>query len=130
MLVRVGTPTKPPLITQSPTGVLATAAKCITDVINSRGHIIVDFADVCTVMKNRFMLLAAAPAVTIRISFRFLFARGLFCEQALEGAAGPLELVLQDLLHRGVCRRSSKSQGSETCPVTWLSRFDVLPAGP
>jgi cell division protein FtsZ len=32
--------------------VLATAAKCITDVINSRGHIIVDFADVCTVMKN------------------------------------------------------------------------------
>ncbi|HVX49135.1 MAG TPA: cell division protein FtsZ, partial [Chitinophagaceae bacterium] len=32
--------------------VLATATKCITDVINSRGHIIVDFADVCTVMKN------------------------------------------------------------------------------
>ncbi|MFY8091613.1 MAG: cell division protein FtsZ [Chitinophagaceae bacterium] len=32
--------------------VLATAAKCITDVINSKGHIIVDFADVCTVMKN------------------------------------------------------------------------------
>ncbi|MEI2707931.1 MAG: cell division protein FtsZ [Chitinophagaceae bacterium] len=32
--------------------VLATAAKCITDIINSRGHIIVDFADVCTVMKN------------------------------------------------------------------------------
>jgi cell division protein FtsZ len=32
--------------------VLSTAAKCITDVINSRGHIIVDFADVCTVMKN------------------------------------------------------------------------------
>jgi cell division protein FtsZ len=32
--------------------VLATAAKCITDVINSRGHIIVDFADVFTVMKN------------------------------------------------------------------------------
>lgn len=32
--------------------VLATAAKCITDVINSRGHIIVDFADVCTVMRN------------------------------------------------------------------------------
>ena len=32
--------------------VLATAAKCITDVINSRGHIMVDFADVCTVMKN------------------------------------------------------------------------------
>ncbi len=32
--------------------VLATAAKCITDIINSRGTIIVDFADVCTVMKN------------------------------------------------------------------------------
>ncbi len=32
--------------------VLATAAKCITDIINSHGHIIVDFADVCTVMKN------------------------------------------------------------------------------
>lgn len=32
--------------------VLATAAKCITDIINSTGHIIVDFADVCTVMKN------------------------------------------------------------------------------
>lgn len=32
--------------------VLATAAKCITDIINSRGHIIVDFADVCTVMMN------------------------------------------------------------------------------
>lgn len=32
--------------------VLATAAKCITDIINSKGTIIVDFADVCTVMKN------------------------------------------------------------------------------
>ncbi len=32
--------------------VLATAAKCITDVINSAGQINVDFADVCTVMKN------------------------------------------------------------------------------
>jgi cell division protein FtsZ len=32
--------------------VLATAARCITDIINSKGHIIVDFADVCTVMKN------------------------------------------------------------------------------
>ena len=31
---------------------VATAAQCITDIINSRGHIIVDFADVCTVMKN------------------------------------------------------------------------------
>jgi cell division protein FtsZ len=32
--------------------VLATAAKCITDVISSKGHINVDFADVCTVMRN------------------------------------------------------------------------------
>lgn len=32
--------------------VLATAAKCITDVINSTGQINVDFADVCTVMIN------------------------------------------------------------------------------
>jgi cell division protein FtsZ len=32
--------------------VLATAAKCITDVINSTGQINVDFADVCTVMKK------------------------------------------------------------------------------
>src|SRR5215471_5262547 len=32
--------------------VLATAAKCITDIIASKGTIIVDFADVCTVMKN------------------------------------------------------------------------------
>jgi cell division protein FtsZ len=32
--------------------VLATAAKCITDVINSTGQINVDFADVCTVMKG------------------------------------------------------------------------------
>ena len=31
--------------------VLATAAKCITDVINSTGQINVDFADVCTVMR-------------------------------------------------------------------------------
>lgn len=33
-------------------GILATAAKCITDVITSTGQINVDFADVCTVMKN------------------------------------------------------------------------------
>ena len=33
-------------------GILATAAKCITDVINSTGQINVDFADVCTVMRN------------------------------------------------------------------------------
>src|SRR5678816_3935100 len=32
--------------------VLATAAKCITDVISSTGQINVDFADVCTVMKS------------------------------------------------------------------------------
>ena len=32
--------------------VLATAAKCITDVINSTGQINVDFADVCTVMRR------------------------------------------------------------------------------
>ncbi len=32
--------------------ILATAAKCITDVIHSQGHIVVDFADVCTVMRN------------------------------------------------------------------------------
>jgi cell division protein FtsZ len=32
--------------------VLATAAKCITDVINSIGQINVDFVDVCTVMRN------------------------------------------------------------------------------
>ncbi len=32
--------------------ILATAAKCITDVINSQGHIVVDFADVSTVMRD------------------------------------------------------------------------------
>ncbi len=32
--------------------ILATAAKCITDVINQHGHINVDFADVCTSMRN------------------------------------------------------------------------------
>ncbi len=32
--------------------VLATATKCITDVINSTGMVNVDFADVCTVMRN------------------------------------------------------------------------------
>ena len=32
--------------------VLATAAKCITDVINTTGQINVDFADVCTVMRD------------------------------------------------------------------------------
>src|SRR5450432_308982 len=32
--------------------ILATAAKCITDVISTTGQINVDFADVCTVMRN------------------------------------------------------------------------------
>jgi cell division protein FtsZ len=32
--------------------ILATATKCITDVINTTGQINVDFADVCTVMRN------------------------------------------------------------------------------
>ncbi len=32
--------------------ILSTAAKCITDVITSTGQINVDFADVCTVMRN------------------------------------------------------------------------------
>jgi len=32
--------------------VLSTAAKCITDIINSSGQINVDFADVCTVMRK------------------------------------------------------------------------------
>lgn len=43
--------------------VLATAAKCITDVINSKGHIIVDFADVCTVMKNGGVAVLGSSAV-------------------------------------------------------------------
>jgi cell division protein FtsZ len=43
--------------------VLATAAKCITDIINSRGHIIVDFADVCTVMKNGGVAILGSSAV-------------------------------------------------------------------
>ncbi|MBW8685485.1 cell division protein FtsZ [Chitinophaga rhizophila] len=43
--------------------VLATAAKCITDVINSTGQINVDFADVCTVMRNGGVaILGAATA--------------------------------------------------------------------
>jgi len=32
--------------------VLATAARCITDIINNAGHVVVDFADVCTVMRD------------------------------------------------------------------------------
>src|SRR5690348_4972331 len=43
--------------------ILATAAKCITDIINSRGHIIVDFADVCTVMKNGGVAILGSAAV-------------------------------------------------------------------
>ncbi len=43
--------------------VLATAAKCITDIINSHGHIIVDFADVCTVMKNGGVAILGNSAV-------------------------------------------------------------------
>jgi cell division protein FtsZ len=43
--------------------VLATAAKCITDVINSTGQINVDFADVCTVMKNGGVAILGNAAV-------------------------------------------------------------------
>lgn len=43
--------------------VLSTAAKCITDVINTTGQINVDFADVCTVMRNGGVaILGAATA--------------------------------------------------------------------
>ena len=44
--------------------VLATAAKCITDVINSTGQINVDFADVCTVMKNGGVAILGSAAVS------------------------------------------------------------------
>lgn len=44
--------------------VLATAAKCITDVINTTGQINVDFADVCTVMKNGGVAILGASAVS------------------------------------------------------------------
>ena len=43
--------------------VLATAAKCITDVINSTGQINVDFADVCTVMRNGGVAILGSSAV-------------------------------------------------------------------
>lgn len=43
--------------------VLATAAKCITDIINSKGHIIVDFNDVCTVMKNGGVAILGSSSV-------------------------------------------------------------------
>lgn len=43
--------------------VLSTAAKCITDIINSNGQINVDFADVCTVMrKGGVAILGSAAA--------------------------------------------------------------------
>ncbi|RYD58788.1 MAG: cell division protein FtsZ [Sphingobacteriales bacterium] len=44
--------------------ILATAAKCITDVINTTGQINVDFADVCTVMKNGGVAILGAAAVS------------------------------------------------------------------
>jgi cell division protein FtsZ len=43
--------------------VLATAAKCITDVINSTGQINVDFADVCTVMKDGGVAILGSASV-------------------------------------------------------------------
>jgi cell division protein FtsZ len=44
--------------------VLATAAKCITDVINSTGQINVDFADVCTVMRNGGVAILGSACVS------------------------------------------------------------------
>ncbi len=44
--------------------VLATAAKCITDVISSTGQINVDFADVCTVMRNGGVAILGSAAVS------------------------------------------------------------------
>lgn len=43
--------------------ILATATKCITDVINTTGQINVDFADVCTVMKNGGVAILGASMV-------------------------------------------------------------------
>jgi cell division protein FtsZ len=43
--------------------VLAMAAKCITDVINTTGQINVDFADVCTVMKNGGVAILGSAAI-------------------------------------------------------------------
>ena len=43
--------------------VLATAAKCITDVINSTGQINVDFADVCTVMRSGGVAILGSASV-------------------------------------------------------------------
>ncbi|MCF8451286.1 MAG: cell division protein FtsZ [Taibaiella sp.] len=44
--------------------ILATAAKCITDVITSTGQINVDFADVCTVMKNGGVAILGSATAT------------------------------------------------------------------
>ena len=44
--------------------ILATAAKCITDVITSTGQINVDFADVCTVMKNGGVAILGSASVS------------------------------------------------------------------
>jgi cell division protein FtsZ len=44
--------------------VLSTAAKCITDVISSNGQINVDFADVCTVMRNGGVAILGNAAVS------------------------------------------------------------------
>lgn len=44
--------------------ILATAAKCITDVINTTGQINVDFADVCTVMKNGGVAILGSAAAS------------------------------------------------------------------
>lgn len=44
--------------------VLATAAKCITDVITSTGQINVDFADVCTVMKSGGVAILGSACVS------------------------------------------------------------------
>jgi cell division protein FtsZ len=43
--------------------VLSTAAKCITDVITTTGQINVDFADVCTVMKNGGVAILGSASV-------------------------------------------------------------------
>ncbi|MFI5195516.1 MAG: cell division protein FtsZ [Chitinophagales bacterium] len=44
--------------------ILATAAKCITDVITTTGQINVDFADVCTVMKNGGVAILGSSAAS------------------------------------------------------------------
>jgi cell division protein FtsZ len=44
--------------------VLATAAKCITDVISSTGQINVDFADVCTVMRSGGVAILGSAAAS------------------------------------------------------------------